>query len=92
MAKAIQALVFEMLALPQSQEAVAQVMPPFIELRAKLSPESVGGAHLVGTRGVVVIAHGSSSRFAMDNAIEIAAEGVDNGLVASIASGIAAEH
>ncbi len=88
--KVIQRMVFEMLAKPQYQDAVAELMPVFIELRERLSPDSVGGAHLVGTKGVVVIAHGSSSRVAIDNAIEIAAEGVDRGLVETIAHGITA--
>jgi glycerol-3-phosphate acyltransferase PlsX len=91
-AKAIQNLLFEALAEPQYQEAVAGLMPALMSLRERLSSESVGGAHLVGTKGVVVIAHGSSSRIAIKNAIEIAAKGVDKGLVESIAAGIAAEH
>ena len=89
-AKAIQKMIFEELAEPQYQEAMASLMPAFLTLRERLSPESVGGAHLVGTKGVVVIGHGSSSRIAVDNAIEIAAEGVNHGLVDSIAAGIAA--
>jgi len=89
--KAIQKMVFETLADPQYQDAVAQLMPAFMALRERLSAESVGGAHLVGTKGVVVIGHGSSSRVAVSNAIEIASEGVEQGLVASIAAGIAAE-
>jgi glycerol-3-phosphate acyltransferase PlsX len=67
-------------------------MPALMTLRERLSSESVGGAHLVGTKGVVVIAHGSSSRIAIKNAIEIASRGVENGLVESIAAGIAAER
>lgn len=86
--RAIQAMIMEALARPEYQEHVAALMPAFLELRERLSPESVGGAHLAGTKGVVVIAHGSSSRIAMRNAIEIAAEGADSGLVAKIASGI----
>ena len=89
-AKAIQKMIFEALAAPEYQDAMRSLMPAFMSLRARLSPESVGGAHLVGTKGVVVIAHGSSSRIAIDNAIEIAAKGVENGLVESIAAGIAA--
>jgi glycerol-3-phosphate acyltransferase PlsX len=91
-AKAIQNLLFETLADPEYQDAVASLMPAFMTLRERLSSESVGGAHLVGTKGVVVIAHGSSSRIAIKNAIEIAARGVENGLVESITAGIAAEH
>ena len=91
-ARAIQKLLFEALADPEYQDAVASLMPAFMALRERLSSESVGGAHLVGTKGVVVIAHGSSSRIAIKNAIEIAARGVENGLVESITAGIAAEH
>jgi glycerol-3-phosphate acyltransferase PlsX len=65
------------------------LMPAFLELRERLSPESVGGAHLVGTKGVVVIAHGSSSRIAVANAIDMAVEGAESGLVGKISDGIA---
>ncbi|MCL1599368.1 MAG: phosphate acyltransferase PlsX [Actinomycetia bacterium] len=88
--KVIQRMVFEMLAKPEYQSAVAELMPVFMELRERLSSETIGGAHLVGTKGVVVIAHGSSSRVAIGNAIEIAATGVDQGLVDVISAGITA--
>lgn len=64
--------------------------PAVDDLRRHLSPERHGGGHLVGTKGVVVIAHGSSSRLAIANAVEMAAEGASRGLVAKIASGLAA--
>lgn len=60
------------------------------EARTQLDPEATGGAHLLGTKGVVVIAHGSSSRRAMANAIQLAAEGAEQDLAARIASGLAA--
>ena len=88
--KAIQQMILETLARPEYQGLVTGLLPAFAELRERLSSESVGGAHLVGTRGVVVIAHGSSSRIAIRNAIAIAAEGVEHGLVATIGAGIAA--
>ncbi|MCL1592927.1 MAG: phosphate acyltransferase PlsX [Actinomycetia bacterium] len=88
--KAIQKMVFEMLARPEYQDAVSELMPAFIELRERLSPETVGGAHLVGAKGVVVISHGRATRIAIDNAIEIAAEGAERDLVGTIATGIAA--
>lgn len=87
--RAIQAMILETLSQPEYAELVPGLMPAFLELRERLSPESVGGAHLVGTKGVVVIAHGSSSQVAIANAIRIAAEGVDHGLVDEIGSGIA---
>ncbi|MDJ0792204.1 MAG: phosphate acyltransferase PlsX [Acidimicrobiia bacterium] len=87
--RAIQAMIFEAVAEPHYQEHVAALMPAFLQLRERLSPETVGGAHLAGTKGVVVVAHGSSSRIAIRNAIELAAEGAENGLVDRIATGIA---
>jgi glycerol-3-phosphate acyltransferase PlsX len=55
---------------------------------AQFDPEGVGGAHLLGTNGVVVIAHGSSSRKAVANAIALAHEGAEFGLVEHIAVGL----
>jgi glycerol-3-phosphate acyltransferase PlsX len=88
--KAIQKLILETLAKPEYVDAVQDLMPAFMEIRSRLSSEAVGGAHLVGTKGVVVIAHGSSTRIAIDNAIEIAAEGASSGLVQKVATGIQA--
>jgi glycerol-3-phosphate acyltransferase PlsX len=87
--RAIQAMVLEAISDPVYQDHVAALMPAFLELRERLSPETVGGAHLVGTKGVVVVAHGSSSRIAIRNAVELAAEGASSGLVSKIADGIA---
>jgi phosphate acyltransferase len=47
----------------------------------RLDPDTYGGAYLLGLRGVVVIAHGNSSRRAIANAIRLAARGVDHRLV-----------
>ena len=44
-------------------------------------PETYGGAYLLGLRGLVVIAHGSSSRIAIANAIRLAARGVEHEVV-----------
>ena len=51
------------------------------EIREMLNPEQYGGAHLVGTKGGVVIAHGASSDIAIFNAVRVASEGVKGGLV-----------
>lgn len=59
------------------------------EFRELLNPEQYGGAHLVGTRGGVVIAHGSSSKVAIFNAIRVATEGVKGGLVERLGQGLA---
>jgi glycerol-3-phosphate acyltransferase PlsX len=60
------------------------VRPAARRLRARLDPETYGGAYLLGLRGIVVIAHGNSSRRAIANAIRLAARGVEHGLVARL--------
>ncbi len=60
------------------------------QVTAQFDPDGVGGAHLLGTRGVVVIAHGSSSAKAVANAIALAHEGAEFGLPDHIATGLAA--
>lgn len=59
------------------------------EIRAMMNPEQYGGAHLVGTKGGVVIAHGSSSRVAIFNALRVATEAVKGGLVERLEQGLA---
>jgi glycerol-3-phosphate acyltransferase PlsX len=57
------------------------IRPAARHLRERLDPETYGGAHLLGLRGVVVIAHGNSSRRAIANAIRMAARGVEHSIV-----------
>ncbi len=56
----------------------------FKELRAKLNPESYGGSPLLGVKGAVIIAHGSSSPKAIANAIRTAAQTVEHQVVEKI--------
>ena len=57
------------------------IRPAAQRVRSRLDPETYGGAYLLGLRGLVVIAHGSSSRIAIANAIALAARGVDHRVV-----------
>jgi glycerol-3-phosphate acyltransferase PlsX len=66
----------------------ADLGPVLADLRHHMSADRYGGGHLVGTKGVVVIAHGSSSRVAIGNAISMATEGAERGLVDKIADGL----
>jgi phosphate acyltransferase len=59
----------------------ALIRPAARGLRARLDPETYGGGYLLGLNGLVVIAHGSSSRVAIANAIRLAARGVDHRIV-----------
>jgi glycerol-3-phosphate acyltransferase PlsX len=57
------------------------IRPAARGLRERLDPDTYGGAYLLGLRGLVVIAHGNSSRRAIANAIRYAALGVEHGIV-----------
>ena len=57
------------------------IRPAAKGIRAQLDPETYGGGYLLGLNGLVVIAHGSSSRVAIANAIRLAARGVEHEVV-----------
>jgi glycerol-3-phosphate acyltransferase PlsX len=63
----------------------ALIRPAARRLRTKLDPDTYGGAYLLGLRGLAVIAHGSSGRRAVANAIRLAARGAGNGVVERLA-------
>lgn len=88
--RAFYRMLLEALQADEYQEALATLLPAFMDLRAHVDPENVGGAHLVGTKGVVVISHGSSSRIAIANAIDMATAGALERLPDRIAAGIEA--
>jgi glycerol-3-phosphate acyltransferase PlsX len=90
-ARAVGRFVLEGLAAetdPAVQEAAAVILPKLMALRERFDPEAYGGAHLVGVRGTVVIAHGSSTRRAVANALTLAGEGAERGLVGRIEAGL----
>jgi glycerol-3-phosphate acyltransferase PlsX len=57
------------------------IRPAARRLRHRLDPDTYGGAYLLGLRGLAVVAHGNSSPRAIENAIRLAARGVDNKVV-----------
>lgn len=59
----------------------ALIRPAARGLRTRLDPETYGGGYLLGLNGLVVVAHGSSSRLAIANAIRLAARGVEHRVV-----------
>ena len=62
------------------------IRPAARRLRARLDPETTGGGYLLGLKGLVVIAHGSSSHVAVANATRMAARGVEHRLVERLAA------
>ena len=70
-------------ASPEAQAEVSELIKPIAH---RMDYEETGGAHLLGVDGVVVIAHGSSGRRAVSNALVMARDAAAGGLVARIAS------
>jgi glycerol-3-phosphate acyltransferase PlsX len=68
------------------------IRPAARRLRARFDPEVHGGAYLLGLRGLVVIAHGNSSRVAIANAIRLAARGVEHGVVPKLGERLGKEE
>ena len=62
------------------------IRPAARGLRRRLDPDTYGGAYLLGLRGLVVIAHGSSSRTAIANAITLGAQGAAGKVVERVAA------
>ena len=54
-----------------------------------LSPDTYGGAILLGVDGVCIIAHGSSSPTAIENGLRVARDMVDHEIVRELADAIA---
>jgi phosphate acyltransferase len=67
------------------------IRPASRRLRHRLDPETYGGAYLLGLRGLVVIAHGRSSRTAIENAVKLAARGVEHDVTGRLAERLPAK-
>ncbi len=71
---------------PSVQEAA---VPALFSVRKRLDYETYGGAQLLGVNGVAVIAHGTSSRVAIANALTMARDGAERDLPGRVAAGLA---
>jgi glycerol-3-phosphate acyltransferase PlsX len=81
----------EIVATPSGKLGGLLIRPAARRLRRRLDPDTYGGAYLLGLRGLVVSAHGNSSRTAIANAIRLAARGVEGDVVERLESRLAAE-
>ncbi len=77
-------------ARPENKEHADALMPSLLPLYTTLSPDTYGGAILLGVDGVCIISHGSSSPEAIRNGIGVATDMVEVGITAEIAAAIAA--
>lgn len=75
---------------PANAAHAEALLPSLVPLYTSLDPETYGGAMLLGTDGVCIISHGSSTATAMANAIGVARDMVEADVVGRIGSMIAA--
>jgi glycerol-3-phosphate acyltransferase PlsX len=66
------------------------LMPALLSLYQTLSPDTYGGAVLLGVDGVCIISHGSSGETAIANGIGVARDMVEHDMVGEIRAAIAA--
>ncbi|MEY4231155.1 MAG: fatty acid/phospholipid synthesis protein PlsX, partial [Actinomycetota bacterium] len=66
------------------------LLPALLPLYETMSPDTYGGAMLLGVEGVCIISHGSSNEKAMLNGIKVAKEMVERGVVDELRAAIAA--
>ncbi len=88
--KAVIAALLEAFAADEYREHADALMPALLPLYEQLSPDTYGGAILLGVDGVCIISHGSSSSTAIANAVSVARDMVEHDIVAEMAGVIAA--
>ena len=69
-------------------EVQTAVLPALAQVKEKMDWETYGGAQLLGIRGSAFIAHGSSSRRAIANALVMAHESADKDLPGRVAAAL----
>lgn len=74
---------------PQYKEHADALLPALLPLHAQMSPDTYGGAVLLGVDGICIISHGSSGQTAIVNAMKLAHELAGSGMVAEIAAAFA---
>ena len=72
----------------ETTEASGVLLPYLLPVAAEFEPENTGGAMLLGTDGVCVISHGSSTATAMMNAVLVGHECAARGLADQVAAAV----
>ncbi len=79
------------MASPKTKVGALLVKADLAEVKTKLSPDTYGGAPLLGVKGAVLVGHGSSGALAVANGIAKAAETVRADVAGVIAATLAEE-
>jgi glycerol-3-phosphate acyltransferase PlsX len=74
---------------PETQAASEVLVPALLPLYSTLDPDNTGGAMLLGVDGLCLISHGSSSATAIVNAVRVAKELHDHGIVDALRAAVA---
>jgi glycerol-3-phosphate acyltransferase PlsX len=74
---------------PEAQAASDVLLPALMPLYSSVDPDNTGGAMLLGVDGLCLISHGSSSATAIVNAVRVAKELHDAGIVERLRSAVA---
>ena len=72
----------------EAKEAARVVLPTLAPLAEEFDPDTHGGAILLGVDGVCIISHGSSSARAIANAIRLAHDAVQGGLIQQVKAAV----
>ena len=71
-----------------SREAAGALLPALAPLYETFSPDTYGGAILLGVDGVCIISHGSTGPLAMLNACKVAGDLVEHRMVDKIRAAV----
>jgi phosphate acyltransferase len=83
--------VFEALvSTPEAKEASNVLLPLLLPLAEELDPDTHGGAMALGLNGVCIISHGSSGARAIVNALKVARDMAEGGVVGALATSVTA--
>jgi glycerol-3-phosphate acyltransferase PlsX len=74
---------------PEAEAAAEVLLPALMPLYASVDPDNTGGAMLLGVDGLCLISHGSSSATAIVNAVRVAKELHDAGVVERLRQAVA---
>lgn len=74
---------------PHYKEHADALLPAILPLYEQMSPDTYGGAVLLGVDGICIISHGSSGERAILNALKVADELANGGLVEEITAAFA---
>lgn len=77
----VNAIVAAMSSTEEARRASEVLLPALVPLYEEMDPDTYGGATLLGVDGVCIISHGQSTSRAIVNAVRLAADMVDAGLV-----------